>query len=202
MPKHCTKSHHLEGCNNIFYVTMDSANHGCQHKHLGRKIATANPEICIHLALISVGFSPYFGGCHMAFVFFSSIFLYLHCQNQDISRLQEGFIDKWVADTPGQLIFHAQERRKRALPFLCHVPCEDIRLGSLNTSVLQRFHSWHINISSLLPLLMRHFLLYYIYCLCKQSLLTLYIKFLTTLLNLLIVSNSFSVFFFWVIQGL
>lgn len=70
MPKHCTKSHHLEGCNNIFYVTMDSANHGCQHKRLGRKIATANSEICIHLALISVGFSPYFGGCHMALYFF------------------------------------------------------------------------------------------------------------------------------------
>ena len=51
MPKHCTKSHHLEGCNNIFYVTMDSPNHGCQHKHVGRKIATANSEICMHLTL-------------------------------------------------------------------------------------------------------------------------------------------------------
>ena len=72
---------------------MDSANHGCQHKHLGRKTATSNSEICIHLTLINVGFSPY-GGCHIAYLFFSSN-LYIHCQNQDISRLQEGFTDKW-----------------------------------------------------------------------------------------------------------
>lgn len=142
MPINCTKSHHLEWCNNKF-STMNSKSRLPTGAFRGKNTDSKYSNMYPLEANCSVAFSPYFGSCHTGFAIFPPTFTSI-AKIRTFHILGRGFLlnqksPRQIRTVDYSICGHV--KRKKVFPSPCHVPYEGIKLDYLNSSVLQNVYS-------------------------------------------------------------